>query len=278
MVVGNVVYSVDITTNTITEENTAPENRDGHTAVVDWDGDNLLDVVVASVKFGQPFLYIWNPRTGNYITTDANGNPVTNPLWGNHGNELTRVALITLPTIADFDSDGLPEIAMIGLDKLVVLDNDLSGLWTKDIANQSRSTMPTVFDFEGDGNMELIYRDQDSLYIWNAIDGSTRESILCESETRNEGPLVVDLDGDGRANILTSCINGSGGRDYLTAFNSNTNTWVETRDIWNQHNYVPAFINDDLSVPTNLQDKTIAPKQDVYRAQSPIVDYNGDLL
>ena len=45
---------------------------------------------------------------------------------------------------------------------------------------------------------------------------------------------------------------------------SDSTIWVPTRKVWNTHNYVPTFINDDLTVPKEFQNKAIVPGQDIY--------------
>ena len=83
--------------------------------------------------------------------------------------------------------------------------------------------------------------------------------IECGSGTGDEYPTVADIDGDGEAEILTVGHlppNASGNSDYrgrLWVFESDGLPWPSARPIWNQFGYNGLNINDDLTVPRNLQ-------------------------
>lgn len=128
------------------------------------------------------------------------------------------------PTVADFDADGLPEIATAGQAHYVVYDPDCLAQppreggdcpaqadappflrWSTNTQDISSSrTGSSVFDFQGDGAAEVIYNDECFLHIYNGSDGSEAlaEVVPNSSRTDLEYPLVVDVDRDGNSEIV----------------------------------------------------------------------------
>ncbi|MBX3203521.1 MAG: hypothetical protein KF764_00570 [Labilithrix sp.] len=133
------------------------------------------------------------------------------------------------PTIADFDGDGLPEIGVAGQAYYTVFDPDCQGtprpggacvdrthcdhvaggacpdriLWsraTQDIS--SNVTGSSVFDFEADGKAEVVYADECFTRVYSGTDGSVLFSRYRSSCTWNENPIVADVDGDFRAELV----------------------------------------------------------------------------
>ncbi len=125
------------------------------------------------------------------------------------------------PTVADFDGDGLPEIAAASQGQYIVFDPDCLPspprqggaacgsvnfiLWQANTQDYSSSaTGSSVFDFQGDGAAEVIYNDECFLHIYNGRDGTEALSEPIPNSTRTaiEYPLVVDVDGDGNSEIV----------------------------------------------------------------------------
>jgi len=71
------------------------------------------------------------------------------------------------------------EISFVSRDNFYALDHDFSILWTRPIFDPSAVTVSTVFDFCGNGAAEVIYRDQDSLYIFNGPTGDVKFQVAC---------------------------------------------------------------------------------------------------
>jgi hypothetical protein len=134
------------------------------------------------------------------------------------------------PTIADFDGDGLPEIAVAGNNYYTIYDIDcgpnprpggtcakgncdyLSGpcpdngyiAWSRTTQDHSSDTTgSSVFDFEADGTSEVIYADECFVRVYNGKTGEVEFSQYHSSCTWYENPVVADTDGNFRADLVT---------------------------------------------------------------------------
>ncbi len=155
------------------------------------------------------------------------------------------------PTVADFDGDGAPEVGVANLACYTVFKVRADGLgfdvlWSKPVQDRSSSvTGSSVFDFDGDGRAEVVYADELRVHVF---DGQTGASLLemphC-SGTTYEYPVIVDVDGNGRANIVvaenTYTASGlgcpAGVQPGIQVLRDANDQWVNTRAIWNQHTY-----------------------------------------
>ena len=117
------------------------------------------------------------------------------------------------PTIGDFDGDGRPEFAVAGRGVYTVFDLDCVGggpgcrgdgiLWqidTQDIS--SGVTGSSIFDFEGDGIAEVVYADECFVRVYSGPTGEVIFSGWRPSGTWLENPIVADVDGDFRAEMV----------------------------------------------------------------------------
>lgn len=170
------------------------------------------------------------------------------------------------PTVADMDGDGVPEIGVAGSNRYVVFKKDGSILWqatTRD--NSSFQTGSSVFDFEGDGKAEVIYGDELNLRIYRGSDGTVLYTLPKSSCTTYELPVIADVDGDKKADILAvanqTCGYGPQSGVYLI---SGAN-WVNTRSIWNQHTYHVTNVNDDGTIPRFEQPNWLVPGLNNFR-------------
>lgn len=125
------------------------------------------------------------------------------------------------PTVADFDGDGLPEIAVAGAAAYSVFDPDCGPpsiarpggrcesrtqtgvLWSRPSQDQSSNvTGSTSFDFEADGRVEAVYADECFARVYDGRTGTVLFSQHHSSCTWYENPVVADVDGDFRAEIV----------------------------------------------------------------------------
>lgn len=179
------------------------------------------------------------------------------------------------PNIADFDGDGTPDIGTAGANWYVVVRFDGNGfeeLWrapTED--DSSRQTGSSVFDFDGDGRNEVIYNDEHFLRIYPGVepdcpDGPGCDGIMTDEEilfqdpntsrTRTEYPVVADVDGDFKAELVFPANNDiSWGIDGgIEVWEDALDNWVGTRPIWNQHSYHVTNVEVDGTIPVTEPD------------------------
>ena len=124
------------------------------------------------------------------------------------------------PTIADFDGDGRVEFASAGASAYNVFDPDCQGavtaatcpsLRTDKIAwlqpsqdLSSNRTGSSVFDFDGDNRAEVVYGDECYTRVYDGPTGKVLYSRFRTSCTWYENPLVVDVDADFNAEIVSA--------------------------------------------------------------------------
>ncbi len=275
LVCGNTIYAVDLSDpgnayngiSIAAQMSPTGTYEDGFTSLADWDGDGEMDVIVVAADAANgAYVYIWNPRTQAIIQ---------GPKDIRSGNHPAGRA-----TVADFDGDGVNELSIVSKDQLNLFESDLTKKWSNATSDGSAKTSATAFDFEGDGNMEVVYRDEKTLFILDGVTGNTKASFPCASGTRVDMPVVVDVDADGEAEIVCSCIDrqGLGSNDprHTVVFKSSLTPWVSTRKVWNSFHYSPTFINDDLTIPVVRQNKALIQGLDIYGAQTPILNKLGE--
>lgn len=207
---------------------------DGYPAPADLDLDGVGEF--ALVADGRLILY--EADCTEIVRVTLNG--------GGHGGP---------PTVADFDSDGAPEIGVAEAQTYTVYEVDGSVKWSQPVTDQSsHTTGSVVFDFEGDGRPEVVYGDEVALWVFSGEDGTVRlQDDLHESRTLHEFPTVVDVDGDGRTEILVPNAGthyGEVGLGGLYVLGSTTDSWLGNRQVWNQHGYCITNIDDDLGMPS----------------------------
>ena len=187
------------------------------------------------------------------------------------------------PTIADFDGDGRREFATAGGAKYAVFDLDCvlggapkncggvattsGGLWSQASQDQSSNvTGSSVFDFDADGAAEAVYADECFLRIYEGATGKVLYSVARSSGTTYENPVIVDVDGDYRTEIVSSVNDYSGANNCPTAdplfpgakFEKNhgivvlrdeKDHWAASRPVWNQHAYSVTHVGNAGEIP-----------------------------
>ena len=250
---GNKVYKLNITNSTGTAGNSvtlwktisASGTGDGLTSVADIDLDGFMDVVV--VRDG--CMYAWKPYSGTASTPELIATcPYSSSAPGSR-------ALLT-----DVNNDGYPEIlftyiANVTAYQYVPAIQSLQQMWLRSTSDLSGATTMTAFDFNQDGSVEIVYRDQSDLRIIDGTTGDNISTFACLAPTAVDYPAIVDLDRDGRAEIVVSSNTYESNHDKhakLIVFHSPANTvWAPARYVWNQHAYNVVNVNNDLTIPAN---------------------------
>ena len=177
------------------------------------------------------------------------------------------------PTVADFNGDGTPDVALAGGIGYCVLDgkkivnsavaNAATVLWTVSTTDcSSAATGSSIFDFTGDGVAEVLYSDEETLRIYDGPTGNVVWSTCNTTGTLIEFPVVADVDVDGHADIVVvSNAYASANAEYqcndgtniaqagVRVFSDPNSAWVRTRSIWNEHPYHITNVNDDGTLP-----------------------------
>jgi hypothetical protein len=166
-------------------------------------------------------------------------------------------------------------------------DGILWSVATQDLS--SSTTGSSVFDFQGDGIPEVVYNGECRFLALDGRNGTPLFSRGNSSRTAGEYPIVVDVNGDNRSEVLIVANNDRFGRcedviedrpDYfpecdgafdngadpsdfpefcysgtsgIIAFQDPQDRWVRTRSIWNQHAYSITNIAEDGNVPVNQE-------------------------
>ena len=123
-----------------------------------------------------------------------------------------------------------------------------------------------MFDFDGDGRAEVVYADEQTFRIF---DGRTGDVLFDDpshsSNTRMEMPIVVDVDNDGKAEVVVPEPNGDPMLGGIEIWEDADNNWVRTRRIWNQHTYHVTNITEDGQVPRNEEENWLNGRLNNFR-------------
>ncbi|WP_425391329.1 gliding motility-associated C-terminal domain-containing protein [Ekhidna sp.] len=234
-------------------------------SAADYNLDGNIDLIITGAlgttteKYnGETTIFFWDVANSNVITYhDPTNNFVRGP---------GRV------NIGDVDGDGQLNANFVMDQKLYSLDENFNVHWIHPIKEGSSGfTGCSLFDFDGDGAVEVVYRSEESLLIVDGVGNgdnttSERREIACVSRTQEEYPIIADVDGDGSSEICLSCYynNSTPFSPYnntqysaIRVYESDGEAWMPARGVWNQHGYYNVNINDDLTVPEEVQDHSV---------------------
>lgn len=294
----------------------------GHVVLSDMDADGALDVVShVGVWGGDGVQKATTGLAGTYVAIgdfDIDGVPEvasidkpshTLSVWHYDANEPNGVAVLRTgidingtfpntcpvgssghttgggpPTIADFNGDGTPDVAVAGgigyavIDGTKILDTNVpanaTNLWLKQTRDcSSAATGSSVFDFEGDGKAEVVYSDEQFLRVYDGTNGDVLFQTCNTTGTLFEYPLVADVDNDSVADLIVisnayssiTCPTDGSKQRGLRVFGDNTGQWVRTRRIWNQHPYHVTNVEEDGTIPVNELPNWTQPRLNNFR-------------
>lgn len=286
---GNIAYNAD---GTVYYDRTA-DLTDGFPAVADLDLDGLPEIVgVASgftdrnVYSGDHFIYVLD-HEGNTLWGPSDVHQGHAPALDTSRGEIAGGGP---PTIANFDEDPEPEIALATGYGYAIFESDGSPKWyAPTLDASSRKTGSSVFDFDGDGVAEAVYSDE---YWLRVFDGRTGDVRYCECNTTGtlfEYPVIADVNNDGHAEIIVasntllgdSCPTDrdldectmariadgeTAGTDGVRLFGGPLRDWVRSRRIWNQHAYHVTNVTEDGTIPVHEEANWTTPGLNNFRS------------
>ncbi|HAA15555.1 MAG TPA: hypothetical protein DCE41_29160 [Cytophagales bacterium] len=274
LVIGSEVYALDVGNRlsnrervlaNYTASNNFITNSDGtnihFTSIADMDQDGDLDAIITGYDKSTSRSQVWYWDVQDEQDTILLTVPL--PLNEQGSGNGTRWGPGRV-NIADLDGDNDPDLSFNNDDVFAyTIDfatREFVNLWIVDITDVSAFTGTAVFDFNGDGAFEVVYRSTNKLYIIDGIDGSLNNTTTqdCPSGTYGDYPIVADVNGDGVTEICVACqptsSNGQDNNGFLRLYGAAVGQkWVPARRLWNQHGYFNVNINDDLTIPRELQ-------------------------
>lgn len=244
---------------------------DGFCGIADFNGDKKPEVILVA----NANVYALNGQTGALLAQA----PIPN---GGRGGP---------PNIADFDGDGAPEVAAAGSSQYIVYKYNGGNMFTKlwSAATQDGSSQVTgssVFDFDGDGRNEVVYNDEVYIRIYPGVEPDCQKNPVgpaCDgnmtdaevlfrdrnsSRTRTEYPVIADVDGDFKAEIVFPTNNDSGFKldAGIEVWGDQRDNWVSTRPIWNQHSYHITNVGLTGEIPVSEPPSWSTPKDEPYNS------------
>jgi len=134
--------------------------------------------------------------------------------------------------VADFNGDGIPDIASIGQydnyapDLLQVVLGNADGSFGPPVNTTVPATLAfAVADFNGDGILDVAWSNQNSIYVYQGNGDGTFSAGPVTTTQTGTVLLAADLNGDGRPDLVMAgmaiAINQGGGMFKLTEWYQN---------------------------------------------------------
>ncbi len=186
-------------------------------ALADLDGDGDLDLMVGSK--------ITPDGSASLITRFENVGTLTAPSFVERGELAARFEYQSAPAVGDLDGDGLPDL-LVGSwrDRLQWWRNTgtrTAPAWTlADSAvvtiTRGSNTVPALGDLDGDGDLDLVIGEASGvLNLYRNTGTRTAPAFELLSDEfqgidvgRRSAPVLVDLDGDGRLDLVIGSEDG----------------------------------------------------------------------
>lgn len=261
LVAGDTVYRLDGSELGIVWNATVPDKLmvDGFSAVANLDGDPEAEIVYVSSNQIMVLNHDGSTFAGRREMLPFYWWEIPS-YWGGP------------PTVADLNGDGTPEILVVTSRQVIAYTAGLGRLWQRPILGDFGGFhTATAFDLDGDGVREVMVLGETSgndaltFFVLDGATGATRYSRPNISKTAMEFPVVVDVDGDGRAEILVPSNTSFGGDSSTRGLHVLGHpSWRWTRPIWNQYGYHVTNVALDGTVPSPQRPPWTA--HNIYRA------------
>ena len=251
----------------------------GKTAILDLNQDGRNEVLSAGglLKVYDSTGNLWWERSGNDLGVADLGTEVAGAIdpsaldgipevaasvWGGlniysfDGRLLTTYSAPQIGSgvaIADFDLDGVAEVAFGSTDGYVVmLNGDGSVGWNSGILGVGEWDNPdlTATDLNGDLAPEVTTISDDwGPLVLDGLTGALMVPALVSVNENEHSPAIADADGDKHAEIVFSGSYG-GAATYPNTMLvvGDDSAWVDTRSVWNMSTYYVSNVEEDLGM------------------------------
>ncbi len=260
----------------------------------DLDADGIQEILLAENVYDHRGVRKWSvSRTGDstfQAVADIDGDAGGESFWVSgsqlhiHDHDGTLIRTVALnssssrpgpPSVADFDGDGVVEVAVPASTRLEMFEIDGSRTWQATIQDSSGIAGVSGYDINGDGIYEVLYADEVQLRIF---DGATGTQLYANSSHTSgtvwEYPVVADVDNDGSAEIVIAS-NGSVWKG-ITVLGHAGDGWAKSGTTWPVHDWAMTQVNADGSVPSPAARSWEV--YNVFRARPTIDDAAIDLV
>ena len=183
--------------------------------------------------------------------------------------------------VADLYGDGMPKVLVTTNGNLYVYDERGSLVWTHRFADAANYptianwVRPVVFDLDGDGVPELIMQTNTDVQFFDGRTGTLKAKLNYHTDLGYPAqqaygygyltPIVVDLDGDGHAEVVFNIVSPYYGvPSWAVALKSVNDDWQPARPVWNQFAMHDANVTDTGHIPGPEVNNFVTPRTNVF--------------